>query len=385
MKPILRILVVEDSEEDFELLKHEVRRSGYEISARRVETAGALTAALADAKWDLVVSDWSLPGFSGSAALELCKRTDPDLPFFIVSGTIDEDLAVSALKSGAQDFVVKGRLARLLPAFEREVREARERQQRRAAQAAVEEAQRQKLAAEAASQAKSRFLAGMSHELRTPLNAIIGFSELLEDETAGAVNQRQKGYIRNVAQAGRHLLKLVNEILDLSRIEAGRVELSLQEVSLFATSAEVCDTLAPQAASRQIALTSAIPRDLPPVRADAVKLRQILFNLLSNGIKFTRPGGSVQLEARADHGEMEIVVRDTGIGIRAEDMPRLFQEFERLDTTRTAEAEGTGLGLVLTKKLVEAQSGSISVSSEPDKGSVFRVRMPLAGSAPAGC
>jgi signal transduction histidine kinase len=233
--------------------------------------------------------------------------------------------------------------------------------------------------AEQQSQFKSRFLAGMSHELRTPLNGIIGFSELLEQGIGGTLSPRQQRYVQNVLQSGRHLLGLINDILDLSKVEAGRMELTPEWTSLGSIAEAVHGVVEPLAGKRGVRCEVHVDPEVPTVWADPMRLKQIFYNLLSNGIKFTPRGGSVRLDARLQPGEVVVEVRDTGVGIRAEDMPRLFQEFEQLASAETAgeKPEGTGLGLALTRKLVELHGGKIGVSSEVGVGTTFSLSLPL--------
>jgi signal transduction histidine kinase len=380
----LRLLLLEDSEDDEVLVLAALRAGGYEPRHRRVYTAEAMRRALADGPWDLIISDYFMPpDFDAKVALRIVKELASDVPFIIVSGSVGEELAVGAMKAGAQDYVMKDALARLAPSVERELREAQQRRETHEARVAAEQAMREKARAEAASQAKSLFVANMSHELRTPLNAIIGFSELLIEGIAGDMSARQVEFVEHVLEGGRHLLTLISDVLDLSKVEAGRMELSRESVHLASLCELVQNTVQPLVAKRGVQLKMAVPEELPELRADPLRLRQILFNLLSNAIKFTPSGGRVSVEARTIGRELEIAVSDTGIGIRDEDLPRLFREYEQVSAQGSERAGGTGLGLALTKRLVELHGGSIGVSSRPGEGSVFRVRLPLQGSEPA--
>ncbi|MDB4987572.1 MAG: Histidine kinase [Myxococcaceae bacterium] len=241
------------------------------------------------------------------------------------------------------------------------------------------ELSRAKERAEQESRYKSRFLASMSHELRTPLNAIIGFSELLDQEIFGDLTTRQKEYVGYVVQSGRHLLGLVNDILDLSKIEAGRMELSRAWVSPLSVIDAVQGSVQPLAQKQGVTLVLELPSELPDLYVDEMRLRQILYNLLSNGIKFTPAGGRVTLQAALHEDRLCVDISDTGVGIRAEDLPRLFREFERLDEGSGMKTEGTGLGLALTKRLVELHGGSIHVESKHDVGSKFTFSLPAFG------
>ena len=230
--------------------------------------------------------------------------------------------------------------------------------------------------AERESQFKSRFLASMSHELRTPLNAIIGFSELLDQQIFGPLTKTQGEYVRNVITSGEHLLGLINDILDLSKIAAGKTELACEWISLASIASIVCNGIQPLAQKKAIALDLRVPSDLPALYADPARLKQILYNLLSNAIKFTPAGGKVELFAKWVGNDVRFGVADTGIGIRRGDIPRLFAEFERIAPASGATVEGTGLGLALAKRLIELHGGSIAVESEYGKGSRFTVVFP---------
>jgi PAS domain S-box-containing protein len=235
---------------------------------------------------------------------------------------------------------------------------------------------------EATSSAKSAFLANMSHELRTPLNAIIGFSEVLQDRLLGPMNQKQEQYVSNILNSGKHLLSLINDVLDLCKVEASKMELNFAPVNL----AELCQStmtiFQEKAQQNEIALkcdtAAAMDRKM---LVDERKIKQILFNLVDNGIKFNRQGGSVSVrldQANVSAGKYwRIVVEDTGIGIAAGDIPKLFQPFNRLESMYKKNYPGTGLGLALTKQLVELHGGEIRLESEMNKGSRFIVLIPL--------
>ena len=237
---------------------------------------------------------------------------------------------------------------------------------------------------QAASRHKSQFLANMSHELRTPLNAIIGFSEILSDESVKGVGpDERKEFIGNILTSGRHLLGVINEILDLSKIEAGKIILSPEWFSVRDVLAEILQTLQPLATKKGITIEIILDPQLSRFNADMVKFKQILYNLLSNAIKFTPEGGRVYVRASVKERWAEFSVRDTGIGIRAEDQDRIFEEFQHVEMGAARQHEGTGLGLTLAKKYVEIHGGRIWVESEVGKGSTFTFILPLeAGDQP---
>ncbi|MBS3934035.1 MAG: GAF domain-containing protein [Truepera sp.] len=229
---------------------------------------------------------------------------------------------------------------------------------------------------ERANQLKSRFLASASHELRTPLTAIIGFSELLSGQTAGTLNDKQRRYAQNILASGQHLLLLINDILDLSKIEAGKMALNLQTIDLHALVESTVAVVEQQAQQAGLVFEVRLPPGLAPLTADPRQVRQILINLLANAIKFTPPGGKVLLALEECHEELRIAVQDTGIGIAAADLPHLFDDFWQADHATAQCHEGTGLGLALTRRLVELHGGRIAVTSEPGQGSRFEVTLP---------
>ena len=230
---------------------------------------------------------------------------------------------------------------------------------------------------EVANQHKSDFLANMSHELRTPLNAILGFSELMLDDANGKIDpSTRQRFVGQINAGGRHLLGLINDILDLSKVEAGRMVLRRETVSLTHVVSQVVETIQPIAAKKKILVTMNLGSD-GELQADPGKLRQMLLNLVSNAIKFTPEGGTVTIAAQRHAEGVEISVSDTGVGIAASDLNRLFTEFQQLDAGAGRRYEGTGLGLALTKRLAVLHGGDVRVTSEIGKGSVFTIDLPL--------
>jgi PAS domain S-box-containing protein len=234
--------------------------------------------------------------------------------------------------------------------------------------------------ARSATIAKSRFLASVSHELRTPLNAIIGFSELLQDGKLGPMGEDQVDALGDILSSARHLLQLINDILDLSKVEAGHMDFHPEPCEIGALAAEVRDVIRPLAEKKSLHLTLDVEPHLN-ANLDPGRFKQVLYNYLSNAVKFTPEAGHIALRiARQDERCFRLEVQDSGIGIRSDELHRLFQEFAQLPNSRQAE-QGTGLGLALTRLIVEAQGGSVAVRSEHGRGSIFSAVLPLNSSA----
>ena len=244
-------------------------------------------------------------------------------------------------------------------------------------EAEIAERRRAQAEADRASRVKSQFLANMSHELRTPLNGIIGFAQLMHDGKVGPVSAEHQEYLGDVLTSARHLLALINDILDLAKVESGSLELRPEPVNPGDLIHEVLNVVGGLATRKRIQLESAVDPALGPLMLDPAKLKQVLYNYVSNAIKFTAEDGRVTLRVMADGADaVRFAVADTGIGIRAEDLPRLFVEFEQIDPGLAKRHEGTGLGLALTKRLVEAQGGRVGVHSTFGRGSVFFAVLP---------
>jgi PAS domain S-box-containing protein len=231
--------------------------------------------------------------------------------------------------------------------------------------------------AETASRTKSQFLAHMSHELRTPLNAVLGFSEVIRDAVVGPVEPRYRDYAGDIHKAGQHLLNLINDVLDLSKIEVGRLALHDDPVSLADVVATCLRLVSERAREGQLAITEDLPADLPPVRGDALRLKQVVLNVLSNAVKFTPAGGAVRITAaRAPDGGITLAVIDTGIGMSAEDIPVALAPFRQVEGALNRRYEGTGLGLPLAKSLVELHDGKLDIESTVGSGTSVFIRLP---------
>ncbi len=284
-------------------------------------------------------------------------RTQPDSPPVIIQRPLSDKQVIIRMQPIYRDEVYDGVLINIID---------------------VTELVNARHEAEEASRAKSEFLANMSHELRTPLNSIIGFAEVLRDGICGELNQDQMVSAIDIHESGKHLLRMINDILDLSKVEAGKMELQLEEFSVAETMDDLQSIIRDMVIKEQLNLQIVVPEGLPDVYADLVKFKQIMYNLLSNAVKFTPEKGSITIDAEFNGDEFLISVKDTGIGLEPGNHEAIFDEFRQLDSSRSRQYEGTGLGLALTKRLVELHGGRIWVESEGlDMGSKFSFTLPV--------
>lgn len=507
-KKTIRVLLVDDSSDDRELILMNLRRGGYDPDYLSVDTKKEFIEALDSQTWDVILCDYSMPDFDGISALNILNGRDQDIPFILVSGAIGEELAVKVMKSGAHDYLMKDNLHRLIPVIEREISEAENRREYRAAQrerdrlltviqnslnevyifdstdlsfrylnrAAQENLgysdseissltpydinpqidnrkqfdrliqpllsgklekelyvtkhtrkdgstypiemhlqlieqgsetfftaigfdltdrekdarrikEQKKIARELAlhSQYKSEFLANMSHELRTPLNSIILLSQLLGKDPHQNLNEKQLKYVNVIHKSGNSLLELINEVLDLSKIESGEMELSLEDVELHDMIDNIRSMFDPIAAEKNLTFSVELDDDLPSrLITDQMRVEQVIKNLLSNAFKFTATG-SVTLRVFSEkdtHNTSTTTpitgfqIIDTGIGIPEKKQSLIFQSFRQVDGSTQRRYGGTGLGLSICKQITELLGGSISVQSTEGKGSTFTIRIP---------
>jgi signal transduction histidine kinase len=373
MQTRLRILHLEDNPADAALIERAIRKGGILSEITVVDSRGTFLVALEQGAFDMVLADHGLVSFDGLAALTIAREKAPGTPFIFVSASLDEEVAIESLKVGATDYVFKHRLSRLVPCINRALEEVAGLRARKQ----MEAISRAREVAEVTNRLKSQFLASISHELRTPLNSIIGFSELMYDGKVGRISARHKEYIGDILSSAKHILQLINDLLDLSKVEAGKMEFHAEKVDLARIVRQTCDTLRVTAVKKRLSIETDIEPELSSVVLDPGKLKQVLYNYLSNAIKFTRESGRIHVRVRSEESnQFRVEVEDNGIGIRPEDQKRLFNEFRRLSHGKGEDRPGTGLGLLLTKRIVEAQGGTVGVKSEPGVGSTFFAILP---------
>ncbi len=380
------ILIVDDNDANVALLEQMLRGAGY-VSVASTRNPREVCELHRKNRYSLIVLDLQMPGLDGFQVMEDLKAIETGGWLPVLVQTSQPNHKVRALRAGAKDFVSKP--FDLVEVLLRVNNLIEVRLLHREAELRTKQADTRCQQSESANLAKSQFLANMSHELRTPLNAIIGFSELLTDKTFGNLNARQLKYANNILTSGRHLLQLINDILDLSKVESGHMELTRNTFSVVKALSEVQAVVKTMACKKHIDLEFWTASEVPALFAGEAKFKQIMYNLLSNAVKFTPEGGKVFVAAGAQRIAgadslpasecLRVAVTDTGIGINAKDQERVFKEFEQVDSSYGRQQKGTGLGLALAKRLVEIHGGRIWVESEgvEGKGSTFTFLIPI--------
>ena len=368
-----RLLIVDDNKVNRLLLSRSVELLGHRIAL--AENGRIALDKLRKEPFDLLLLDIEMPELDGFAVLEQLK-VDPklrDVPVIVTSSIEGLDNIIRCIELGAEDFLPKPVNQVLLKARIGAILEKKRLRER-----LFDEIQDKNRQLEVASENKSQFVSSISHELRTPLNAIIGLTEMMVTNAARFGTEKAMEPLKRVNAAGKHLLGLINQVLDLSKIEAGKLELNPESVRLAPLIDEVIGTAGQLAAQNKNSLVVEAQENLGAITADPMRLRQILLNLLSNACKFTKQG-EVKLTARkVANGDnwIELAVCDTGIGMTPEQQAKLFADFTQADSLTARQFGGTGLGLAISRKLARMMGGDVTVASEPGKGSVFTVCLP---------
>lgn len=368
----LRLLVVEDSVEDTDLLVRALRKAGYEVRHQRVDNAGMLQRTLEE-PWDIVISDHSMPGFSGIAALQIVREKRPEVPFIFLSGTIGEDIAVEAMRVGAQDYVMKGNLARLVPAIERELRESKNRAEQKRTEARIRQLEK--------FEAIGKLAGGIAHDFNNVIGAIMGWAELGSDEVPDG--SRARKFFQHIRAQSERAAALTRQLLAYAR----RQTLEPRIINLNQLIGETTSLLQ-KAIGEQVEMKFVLASDLQTVRADQSQLEQVLMNLCFNARDAMPNGGQLLIETKNVHLDesftarheyaktgdyVDLAVSDTGLGMAQEILDHIFEPFF---TTKEI-GRGTGLGLATAYGIVKQHEGLIEVYSEVEKGSVFHIYLPV--------
>ena len=363
------VLVVEDNPGDANLLDLFLTTGNAPFTVKHSQRLSNAVEQLSEERADAMLLDLGLPDSQGLDTLRQARKLAPQIPIVIMTGLNDEELAVEALREGAQDYLVKGKIT--ATAVMQSLRYAIERQRLREQ---AEQLQLQQIAL------KDEFLSHVSHELRSPLNAIYQFVSILSDGLAGECNQQQREYLEIISRNIGQLQSMINELLDITRAGAGKLSVDLQATDVAQTIEDAMNTVKPAAASKSVALSMEVPPNLPPAYADPGRLQQVLVNLLENGIKFTPPSGKVNLKVWLVPGVPEMLqfsVSDTGCGISPEFCQRIFERLYQVKST-DGSRQGLGLGLYICRELVTKQGGRIWVdSSSSEQGSTFCFTLPV--------
>lgn len=396
MEEKLRILVVDDDEIDRIAVRRALTKAGVEMELCEAGDGKGAIALLNETSYDCVFLDYRLPDQDGLTLLQNLRSANITVPVVVLTGQGDDQIAVELMKAGASDYLSKSRLsseilARILRNAIRvhraEMQVALANQQLRESnsllirknqelEAQWRHIELQNLKLVEASRLKSQFLATMSHELRTPMNAIIGFSQILLRPKCGELTHKQRDMIQRIINNGKHLLMLLNELLDFSKLEAGRLDLKPEIFDLSKLVNATVQEMRSLVEEKNLSLLIQIELRNLIIFNDPTRIRQILTNLLSNAIKFTESGGiGVHLKELPEH-QVEIAVCDTGIGIAPADLENIFEAFRQVDQSTTRKYPGTGLGLPIIKALLQMMGGSITVESQLAQGSVFRIQLP---------
>lgn len=374
MKKTFRVLIVEDSEDDAELIARQIKRAGYDLIYKRVDSAVETSDLLRKETWDVVIADFSMPNFSGLQALEILKKSGLDLPFILISGIIGEDIAVQAMKSGAHDYLMKDNLTRLVPAIEREIREA-------AVRAVKGRIENERIVLinqlQEALRVRDEFLLIASHELKTPLTSVkLQMALMKRTETHSPQEEkerRRKEVILSLDHQIERLEQLIENLFDVSRISVGKFTINYSKLDLASVVRETMQNLREDL--KQARCHVELRANIPAIGEwDRLRMEQVILNLVGNAMKHA-PGSPIRIAVEPLEQSVRLTIQDQGPGITKENQKKLFQRFERASSS--VHVGGLGLGLYITKQIVEAHGGRIRLESEPGQGSTFIIEIPI--------
>ncbi len=371
MGTVLRVLIIEDLEDDAILVKHELKRGGYELTCERVDTPEAMNAMLDRQDWDVIIADYSMPHFSVPAALEIVMNRGLDVPFIIVSGAIGEETAAAAMRDGAHDFIMKGNLARLVPAVERELRDAKMREERKQAQEHARALQDLR----ELDRLRARLLANVSHELCTPLAAIKGFATTLLASDVSWTKEDQQDFLRSIDKETDHLTTMLIDLVDMSRLQFGALKLARSSYQIDEILNSVSDKLKDLLGQRELNLI--VPEGLPAVFVDDMHIRQVLIRLIENVAGFFLENSQVNITA--SYADRQIVIRISGKGYDAASgkLRGMFDWFYQDEISPVKRTPGVGLGLPICRGIIEAHGGRIWVGGGTGNNFAFSFSLPV--------
>ena len=362
MSTPLRVLIVEDSEDDAVLLIRELQRGGYDPVSERVDTPETMKTALDGQIWDIVLSDYSMPRFSMSEALTMVKEKGLDLPFIIVSGAIGEEAAVASMRAGVHDYVMKGKLARLAPVIERELREAKMRRERKRMEEALRQSEKMRALGEMAG--------GVAHDFNNILAIVLGRAQLALEDIGDDKARKSIQVIEQTALDATRITKRLREVAGV-RVDRDFEQLSLNQLAEGAIQMVECRRVElKKTAGVTIEICTEL-NDTAPVKGDAAELREALVNIIFNAMDAMPEGGSITIKSGQENGSAFLSISDTGVGIPEEIRGRVFEPF-----FTTKDSKGTGLGLSVTYGIITHHGGSIEAESAPGKGATFHIRLP---------
>lgn len=377
-KTNLKILCLEDAPKDAELLLEMLTGAGYYVDMDIAEDEEQFTSSLKTTTYDIILADYTLPGFNASEALKLAKALQPYTPFICISGTIGEDKAVELVKQGATDYVLKDRLGRLIFSVDRALNDAArqkewERTQVELRNKEIIEIQNEELRKLNAT--KDKFFSIIAHDLRSPFNSIMGFSQMLVDKVQDMDREKIEKMARLIYESSKMAMDLLMNLIEWSLSQSGRIEFHPEKIRIADVVKKIEPLFAQAARQKDIGIKIKIPFQ-QTAYADDVLLETILRNLLSNAIKFTHSGGEVIVSAEEQNSHVIVSVTDSGIGIPKNKLNKLFRIDEAVSTQGTNKEKGTGLGLILCREFVEKHGGKIWAESEKGEGSTFYFSLP---------